>query len=71
MTVTGLRPIGEIVAGLLPKFAIRYHINAAMAATTPDSAVAAFMEADGLRRQAGLTWAEALTDIDAQHRGVA
>ncbi len=61
---TGLRPIAKIVASLIPKLIIRFHLNEAMTAATPVAAVNAFIEADGLRRLAGLTWGQALSDIN-------
>lgn len=64
----GLRPIGQIVAGLLPKLIVRFHINEAMNATAPVDAVEAFVTANGIRELAGLTWTEALSDINYNRR---
>ena len=68
-----LRPIGEIIVGLLPKLIIRFHINQTMGAAAPVDAAEAFERANNLRRQAGLTWREVFTEANSndRHRSVA
>lgn len=66
-----LRPIGEIVAGLFPKLIIRFHLNDAMSAAAPLDAVNAFMAANSIRQELGLTWAQVLANDNRQSRGAA
>ncbi len=60
-----LRPIAEIVRGLIAKIVIRQHISVAMTAASAVEAVEAFVEADDIRRKAGLTWPQVLMGDDA------
>ena len=68
-----LRPIGEIVAGLLPKLIIRFYLNEAMSTAAPVDAAEAFERANNLRRQARLSWREVFTETNSndRHRSVA
>lgn len=62
----GLRPIGEIVAELIPKLTVRFLLNEAMNAVSPSDAVKAFVDADNLRQELGLSWSEALAGADRE-----
>ena len=68
-----LRPIEEIVAGLIPKIVVRFHLNEATSAAAAVDAAEAFERANNLRRQARLSWREIFTEANNNdhHRSVA
>lgn len=73
--MTGLRPIGEILAECLPKWgkrAIRHHLNCASTATG-EVAREAFDTANGIRISMGLEWPQVFANdsSDSQDRGAA
>ena len=59
-----LRPIGDILRGLIAKIVIRQHISDAMTAASAVEAVEAFVEADDIRRKAGLMWPQVFMGDD-------
>ena len=67
------RHIGGIVDGVIHRIgrrAISFHLSRA-AETTGDEALAALAEADGIRRQLGLSWGQYVAGLDVLDREAA